>query len=83
MVVIYSNGTILTMCGDSPQYVDCLVTEGPRIVYVGDLNKAGDFLARPDKKEVDLAGRCLMPGFIDPHIHPSMAGEIYMSEITF
>ena len=41
------------MCGDSPQYVDCLVTEGPRIVYVGDLNEAGDFLARPDKKEVD------------------------------
>ena len=83
MLVIYSNGTILTMCGDAPQYVDCLVTEGPRIVYVGDLTEAADFLARQDKKEVDLAGRCLMPGFIDPHIHPSMAGEIYTSEITF
>ena len=76
MTVIYKNGRILTMCGATPQYASCLVTEGARIVHVGDLAEAGEFMARGEVREVDLAGQCLMPGLIDPHIHPSMAGEI-------
>ena len=76
MLVFYKNGDILLMSGDSAQYAECVVTEGERILHVGDLSQASHLLARPDLTQVDLAGQCLMPGFIDPHIHPSMAGQL-------
>ena len=75
MLVLYKNGDILLMSGDCAEYAECVVTEGGRILYVGDLSQASHLLARPDITVVDLAGQCLMPGFIDPHIHPSMAGQ--------
>ena len=75
MLVLYKNGDILLMSGDSAEYAECVVTEGERILHVGDLSQASHFLARPELTQVDLAGQCLMPGFIDPHIHPSMAGR--------
>ena len=75
MLVLYKNGDILLMSGDRAKYAECVVTEDERILHVGDLSQATHLLARPDITEVDLAGQCLMPGFIDPHIHPSMAGQ--------
>jgi predicted amidohydrolase YtcJ len=30
--------------------------------------------SKEDHKVVDLAGRCLIPGFVDPHTHPLMLG---------
>ena len=33
--VVYQGGDILTMNGSKPEYVDCIVTEGAEIVYVG------------------------------------------------
>ena len=37
MATVYYNGDILTMSGESPQYVECLVTRGDSITYIGDL----------------------------------------------
>ena len=76
MTVLYKNGDILLMTGDQAEYAECVVTEGEKILHVGDLSQASHLLTRPDLTQVDLAGQCLMPGFIDPHIHPSMAGLI-------
>lgn len=73
--VVYQGGDILTMNGSKPEYVDCIVTEGAEIVYVGSRGEVEPFL-KPGFKTEDLDGRCLMPGFIDPHIHPSMAAVI-------
>ena len=74
MTTVYYNGDILSMEGDGPQYVECLVTQDNEIVFAGDMSEAGEFMSGEDKSLVDLEGKCLMPGFIDPHIHPSMAG---------
>lgn len=74
MITVYHNGDILTMEGDTPQYAECLITQDNAILHVGKMEDAKFWLSQP-KDLVDLDGRCLMPGFIDPHIHPSMAGK--------
>ena len=71
--VVYSGGQILTMAGDQPEYVECLVTEGDTILYTGRCTHcqlgAGPRdgaapLLRPGYETRDLKGGCLMPGFI-------------------
>ena len=76
MATVYYNGDILTMAGEDPQYVQCLVTRGDTITYTGDLGpEVRGIMELSDTVKVDLGGKSLLPGFIDPHIHPSMAGD--------
>ena len=37
---IYHNGPILTMAGDKPTYVEALVVNDGKILFVGDKNRA-------------------------------------------
>lgn len=66
MKTIYHNGTILTLA--EPLYAEALLVEDGRIVSVGDKQTV---LALQDEETVlvDLAGKCLLPGFIDAHSH--------------
>jgi predicted amidohydrolase YtcJ len=65
---LYAGGPILTMAGLQPAYAEALVERGGRIVYVGPL--AGAIRAAgAGVKRVNLAGRALLPGFIDAHGH--------------
>ncbi|MDE1148742.1 MAG: amidohydrolase [Azospirillaceae bacterium] len=63
---LFHNGTIRTMRNDLPT-VDALVIKGKEILGVGTL-EAMRVLA-PGAQEIDLAGRTLLPGFVDPHMH--------------
>jgi len=65
---LYSGGPILTMAGPQPAYAEALVERGGRIVYVGPLAGAVR-AAGGGAKRVNLAGRALLPGFIDAHGH--------------
>ena len=65
---LYSGGDILTMVGDQPIYAEALVEQGGRILQVGPLAEALR-LAGPGARRVDLAGRTLLPGFLDAHGH--------------
>ncbi len=71
--IIYSGGDIVTMEGDQPTTAEAVVVDDGRIVFVG--NKA-DALTRRGAGTVmkDLAGRTLMPGFIDGHAHAQQFG---------
>jgi len=65
---VYTGGDILTMRGAAPAYVEALVEAGGKITFVGssaDALKA----AGANPRRVDLAGRTLLPGFIDAHGH--------------
>ncbi|MFN5695752.1 MAG: amidohydrolase, partial [Cyanobacteriota bacterium] len=65
---LYSGGDILTMAGPKPVYAEALVEKGGRITYVGPL--AGAIRAAgPAARKVNLAGRTMLPGFIDAHGH--------------
>jgi predicted amidohydrolase YtcJ len=65
---VYSGGDILTMVGDRPTYAEALVERDGRILQVGPLAEALR-LAGPGARRVNLAGRTLLPGFIDAHGH--------------
>ncbi|MGR5132910.1 amidohydrolase [Vibrio alfacsensis] len=65
---IYYGGDILTMSGGAPQYAEAIATLGEKIIYVGD--KEGAMAHKFGKTQlVDLEGKALLPGFIDPHSH--------------
>ncbi|MGB3314738.1 MAG: amidohydrolase [Albidovulum sp.] len=63
---IFTNGTILTL-DDTNSSPEAVAVDGERIVAVGTLNVIR--AALPGAKVVDLAGRTLIPAFIDPHGH--------------
>jgi len=65
---IYGGGTILTMAGPEPAQVESLAVKDGRIVFAGPAAAAAAF-AGPDTRRVDLAGKTLLPGFIDTHGH--------------
>jgi predicted amidohydrolase YtcJ len=76
---VYFNGDIITMEGDSATYVEALVEKGGKIVFVGDkataLKEAGS-----SATQVDLAGKTLLPGFIDSHGHMVYFGKNFMDQ---
>jgi predicted amidohydrolase YtcJ len=71
--ILYHNGDILTMEGDSAVYVETLVVRDGKILFAGRKDEALK-QAGADHTEVDLQGRFMAPGFIDAHGHAYGAG---------
>ena len=69
---LYYGGDILTMEGDEAQYVEAVVVEAGKIAFVGNRAEAEKKFAHARK--LDLAGRTLLPGFIDAHGHVWVTG---------
>ncbi|HJB13608.1 MAG TPA: amidohydrolase [Candidatus Oscillibacter excrementigallinarum] len=67
MDILFTNGTIRTMERDRPAAHALLVRNG-RIAAVGDRTAVED-QAGVDVRRVDLAGRALLPAFLDAHSH--------------
>jgi predicted amidohydrolase YtcJ len=71
---LYTGGEIETLEPARPR-AGALATRGDRILAVGDASACRDALRAAgagDFTHVDLAGRALLPGFIDTHLHPIM-----------
>ena len=65
---VYYNGSILTMAGKEPTYVEALAVKDGMIVVAG--SKADALKMKNDTtKVVDLGGKALLPGFLDAHSH--------------
>lgn len=65
---IYHGGAILTMAGTEPAYVEALAVEAGKITFAG--TKAEALALKDDATRlIDLAGKALLPGFIDSHSH--------------
>ena len=67
-ISVYSGGQILTMAGDKPEYTEAIVVENDKISFVGS-KKEALAIAGENYNDVDLAGKVLLPGFIDAHAH--------------
>jgi hypothetical protein len=65
---LYSGGDIITMQNSEAEYVEALVMDKGKIVFVGDLDQAR-MKAGKGFTKVDLNGKTLLPGFIDGHGH--------------
>ena len=79
-MTVYHNGTILTMAGDEANEAEALVESAGKITFVGSLSEAKQ-KAASDATYFDLNGSTLMPGLIEPHLHPSLAAIMLQNEI--
>ncbi|MHA1689283.1 MAG: amidohydrolase [Promethearchaeota archaeon] len=65
---LFHGGTILTMNDDLPR-VEAVGAIDEKIVAVGTLEQVKKILGE-DHELINLNGGCLLPGFIDCHLHP-------------
>lgn len=70
---LYYNGNILTMESEKPEYAEAVVTQDGKIVFVGSKEEAEENYAKANK--IDLKGKTMLPGFIDPHSHFGMVSN--------
>lgn len=70
MITLFKNGNIHTVDVSCP-IADAFVVEDDKFAYVGTLEGAKEYLSAngPAEKEVDLAGRLVIPGLNDSHMH--------------
>jgi predicted amidohydrolase YtcJ len=77
---IYFGGDILTMANDTAEYAEAVAVLNGKILFVGKKEQA--LLHQSDETVmVDLQGNTMMPGFIEPHLHPSIAAIMLPNEI--
>ncbi|RUA07003.1 MAG: amidohydrolase [Flavobacteriia bacterium] len=76
---LYYGGDIITMEGDAPQYVEAVVRDKDKIVFVGSKAEAEKKYGNAER--YDLKGETMMPGFIEPHLHPLIAAVILSGDI--
>ncbi|WP_231597246.1 amidohydrolase family protein [Synechococcus sp. CBW1004] len=72
--LIFSGGPILTMESSMPR-AEAIAIAGGHILAVGSRAEVMAH-AGPDTRHVDLAGRTLLPGFIDAHGHFANALQV-------
>ncbi|MBN9533278.1 MAG: amidohydrolase [Alphaproteobacteria bacterium] len=65
--VIFHNGAILPMAGGAPK-VEALALREGRILAVGSADVV-KIHGGAQTRIIDLRGRTLLPGFVDPHVH--------------
>ncbi len=65
--IIFKGGTIITMNDQAPR-AEAIAIRGNKILAVGKLDDVQSAIGS-GAQVVDLQGRTLMPGLIDPHMH--------------
>ncbi len=75
----YFGGDIITMEGEKLETTEAVVSNYDEIVFVGSKKDADANF--PNSKPHDLKGQTMMPGFIEPHVHPSLAATMLPNEI--
>jgi predicted amidohydrolase YtcJ len=77
-LVLY-NGNIITVDADRPR-AQAIAIARDRISAVGT-DAEMRALADRNTKLVDLGGRTVVPGFIDAHSHPAVAGRLHLRQV--
>lgn len=68
--VQYINGKIFT-ADDQMPFADTMMVEKGRITWIGKQSDAPECGYR----QIDLQGKCVLPGFVDAHMHPVMLAD--------
>jgi len=80
MLTLYPARSVITMNASMPRADAVLVRDG-RIVEVGPRDKMGPWIdAHPHEVDERFADKVICPGFIDPHLHPTMAAVLLPME---
>ena len=79
---VYTARAIITMEPERPRATAVAVDDG-RIAAVGSLDEVRAALGdRPFELDERFAEKVLLPGFIEPHLHPALAATILPLEIV-
>ncbi|WP_223529034.1 amidohydrolase [Pseudomonas sp. GL-R-19] len=70
---VMRNGYVYTVDGQN-SVQQAIAISGGRIVYVGSDAGVDGYIGKQTQL-IDLAGRMLMPGFVDAHMHPGDGGR--------
>jgi predicted amidohydrolase YtcJ len=70
--LVFTGGPVYTV-DPARSWATAVAVRGGRIVAVGHHRDVADLIG-PRTEVVDLAGRLLLPGFQDAHVHPVLAG---------
>lgn len=68
---VFKNGAVYTIESKHPK-AEAVAITGKKISYVGSNKGAKAFIGKKTKV-VDLKGKMLLPGFVESHIHPTLA----------
>ncbi|MFI1014927.1 amidohydrolase [Streptomyces sp. NPDC020965] len=81
--LVLLNGRVTTMAAeDGPAEVAAVAVTGDRISAIGTTREI-EGLAGPGTTVVDLAGRRVVPGLIDSHVHIVRAGRTWRDEVRW
>ncbi|WP_244530939.1 amidohydrolase [Pseudoxanthobacter soli] len=72
--IVFRNGPVYTVDGRQP-WARAVAVKGKRIAFVGDDAGVQSFVG-PQTRIVDLAGKMLLPGFVEGHIHPVLGATL-------
>jgi len=72
--LVLTNGRVYTVDEANP-WAEALAVRGNEIVYVGDAAGAEEFIGG-DTEVLDLAGKLMLPGFVEGHFHTTSQGII-------
>ena len=72
--IVFRNGPVYTVDGRRP-WARAVAVKGKRIAFVGDDAGVGSLIG-PQTRVVDLAGKMLLPGFVEGHIHPLVGATL-------
>lgn len=74
MVKVYKHGQLIDGVSDSAVCDGLLIFEGSTILYAGKYEK--EIVKRyPEAEICDVAGKTIMPGLIDAHVHLTLYGK--------
>lgn len=68
---VFKNGAVYTIDSKNPRAQAIAIT-GKHISYVGT-NEGVQAFVGPKSQVIDLKGQMLLPGFVESHIHPTLA----------
>lgn len=77
--LILYNANILTIDDHRPRAQAVAIADG-RFLAVGPNNKVLA-LAGGRSRKIDLGGKTIVPGFIDAHSHPAVAGRMHLRQV--
>ncbi|MEG2616113.1 MAG: amidohydrolase [Raoultibacter sp.] len=77
MKTLYFNGDFVPMTAAEDSFEALVVADDGTIAFAGPLSEAHTLAA--GCSEVDLEGRTVLPGFIDPHGHFGMANNLLVT----
>lgn len=75
--IIFKGGNVITVDKEN-NIAQAVAVKGNKIIYVGSVDGVDQF-ADENTKIIDLKGKCLIPGFIESHIHTAVMGANAMT----